>query len=684
MAVRASEIRNRESFEAWLEGRPEESRRAEAIALAHRVAMRSAPFLHETGDLSPGQHATLLRSVLWANTLSRVAATYPTRESEVIRAAARAAAAFAASASASAAAFASARAADAAAFAADAAAFAAAFAASASASARAAAATWNELAQDAGRLETGLSVQALLNLPIWQEPPPWWHEERHRFMEFLKDREKAEPGWSIWIDWYNSLSAGHPAFFLKNREKAGLLLRNIALGSTDGTFNEKFWQREPHLINADIKGWVEEAKSTDFDMEEPDIDDEEGHASPVFISYSKADEANARRIGSIIEQGGFRVFAQYKDMPPGSNFVAEIQAGLADMGKFVHLYSPDYLSSADCQAEFNAAHQMDPLGKRRLIVGLLLKPMRLLPLLPGIVYLPLYDRSPEEAKADILRALSGELLMKSAAEWREEASRSSTHEVVQQADGRWHMQPTVQEKTPFIDDYLLNLPSHLQDLAETLKEALSPAQSNAPAFMQKVLENYIKELVQFGNDASAQNLESWANILRVQSISDADASWVSSRKGLISEFLNTHVTYVQHYPALLRRDFLAAHSTIDPATFDDPAFRKKAESLLAETKSAHRNGQVTDGFLKIVEEDERQRKMIAESLSQHVPSSRERLLEGTGELSADEVKKRFLFTKGGKWARVQKTMGKVAQNAAGKAAADAIVDAAKWLLEMIF
>ena len=64
---------------------------------------------------------------------------------------------------------------------------------------------------------------------------------------------------------------------------------------------------------------------------------------------------------------------QFRDMPPGSNFVREMQRGLAGSARFVALLSPTYAVSEHCQAEWAAAYASDPSGSRRAIVPLLIE-----------------------------------------------------------------------------------------------------------------------------------------------------------------------------------------------------------------------------------------------------------------------------------------------------------------------
>ena len=50
--VTAAEIRDRESFRAWLEARPEASRRAALTVMAGRIALRVLPLLNRREELT--------------------------------------------------------------------------------------------------------------------------------------------------------------------------------------------------------------------------------------------------------------------------------------------------------------------------------------------------------------------------------------------------------------------------------------------------------------------------------------------------------------------------------------------------------------------------------------------------------------------------------------------------------
>jgi isopentenyl diphosphate isomerase/L-lactate dehydrogenase-like FMN-dependent dehydrogenase len=89
-----------------------------------------------------------------------------------------------------------------------------------------------------------------------------------------------------------------------------------------------------------------------------------------ILSYSKEDEAFARRIVAALEEAGYSALAQYKDLSVGSNFVQkELEAN-----RVIALLSPAYEASPHCQAEWNAVYAADPNGTKRKLVPLLIEP----------------------------------------------------------------------------------------------------------------------------------------------------------------------------------------------------------------------------------------------------------------------------------------------------------------------
>ena len=96
--------------------------------------------------------------------------------------------------------------------------------------------------------------------------------------------------WDIWSNYFASISQGKPLFGIMDEKLRDELERNIALGSTDGKFNKEFWKREPALINADIKAWVDYARATDTfgklssAIAEPDMPKQSSDASSFGLN----------------------------------------------------------------------------------------------------------------------------------------------------------------------------------------------------------------------------------------------------------------------------------------------------------------------------------------------------------------------------------------------------------------
>ena len=101
--------------------------------------------------------------------------------------------------------------------------------------------------------------------PLWQGAPPWRRDEWQAFKTTLTAPDMANGEWGVWIEWYESITQGHPAFNLKNRQTADVLERRIALGdrANNGKFNKEFWNREPGEINREIAEWVAEARAAE-------------------------------------------------------------------------------------------------------------------------------------------------------------------------------------------------------------------------------------------------------------------------------------------------------------------------------------------------------------------------------------------------------------------------------------
>lgn len=78
-------------------------------------------------------------------------------------------------------------------------------------------------------------------------------------------------------------------------------------------------------------------------------------APDFFISYAEEDEAHARWLVSVLDAAGKSGFAMYKDMEVGKAWPEVMAAALGRCSRMVALYSPDYLKSRHCMAEWHMA-----------------------------------------------------------------------------------------------------------------------------------------------------------------------------------------------------------------------------------------------------------------------------------------------------------------------------------------
>jgi hypothetical protein len=172
------------------------------------------------------------------------------------------------------------------------------------------------------------------------------------------------------------------------------------------------------IVEALLKPWVspeerrrvEEAEAQRVAEEERQrkVKAESRNTGPnwdFFLSYSDEDQAFARWFENVLEAAGQRVFSQFNNMPPGSNFVREMQRGLERSVRLIALLSPAYVKSGHCQAECSAAYGADPGGDARKLVPFLIEATELPPLARQIVFKSLVGLSPLDATKAILEAV---------------------------------------------------------------------------------------------------------------------------------------------------------------------------------------------------------------------------------------------------------------------------------------
>ena len=535
---------------------------------------------------------------------------------------------------------------------------------------------WQAVTDDVNALVLTGDPIILNSCKLWLNGSPRnWNDEFARFqLEMSRagattsNRGGGSGNWKVWAEWYSSAVAGNNSFSL-SRRVADALDQRIALGGG----RKGFWDREPAEVNAEIAGWVADARRA-----------QNAASRVVFISYNSSDKIAAKDVGDAIDSFGFQSFAQYKDMPPGSNFIAEMQDGLATMGKFTPLYSPDYMASDICQAEWNAAYNMDRLGKRRLIIGFLLKPTTLLPLQQQVVHVPLYGLTKEKARSAIFDALTGNGEMASPAQSRRDAADNASPEPVIDADGRIGVSPDAEVEAAFIDDELANLPDSMRRLLANL--ALALPGRNAPVMLSQNLADYRTELALNGASPRIADLIRCAEIIKSE-ICDAielEAAWY--RAGIavsLEQFLDLHEKLRQRFPIMMLRDQIIARSVIDPSVFDKPGFVSSHKTLSQAAAEAHRDDLTTEEFNRVIEWRERQRKDIASLRDPQNKGADDLFLTSEDRIQPSAIKKRFLFDMSGTGDKLLERTEKVTK-IADSGAGQMLIGATRELLKLIW
>lgn len=263
------------------------------------------------------------------------------------------------------------------------------------------------MARDADVIEAGLQAGAkasdvaatLARRSLWLEGEEgvslWVAENWPRLKKALF---AIGEDWQVWTDWYEARLRGNPV--------------NEALEIARVLIPNEVWEQGPAVVNLRILDLISqhlpEPSLAEIFEDEPRKADSNRTLEPewaFFLSYSKQDEPYARWIERLLNAVGISVFVQFKDMPPGSNFVIEMQRGLEKSARFVALLSPDYVKSEHCQAEWSAAYNSDPKGERRKIVPFLVRPTELPALAKQIVYTPLVGLSPADVAAKVLQSV---------------------------------------------------------------------------------------------------------------------------------------------------------------------------------------------------------------------------------------------------------------------------------------
>ncbi len=125
-----------------------------------------------------------------------------------------------------------------------------------------------------------------------------------------------------------------------------------------------------------------------------------------FISYNRKDKNWAEWIAIALTKAEFTVAIQSWDFRAGSNFVLQMHESTIECNRTIAVLSPDWLASVFTQPEWAAAFALDPTGASRKLIPVRVKACEPPGLLRAIVYCDLVGLAEDDAKQELLRAVS--------------------------------------------------------------------------------------------------------------------------------------------------------------------------------------------------------------------------------------------------------------------------------------
>lgn len=136
----------------------------------------------------------------------------------------------------------------------------------------------------------------------------------------------------------------------------------------------------------------------------------------IFVSYTGTDAEIAATLAEALRLEGHLVTIQATDFLPGTNFVLEMQRGLAAADHVVAVLSPEYELSSFASSEWASAFAQDPTGHDRRLIGVRVKDYRPSGLLRAVVYIDMVHQQAETAIEQLLAAVAGSVPAAEAAD----------------------------------------------------------------------------------------------------------------------------------------------------------------------------------------------------------------------------------------------------------------------------
>jgi len=112
----------------------------------------------------------------------------------------------------------------------------------------------------------------------------------------------------------------------------------------------------------------------------------------AFISYSHKDEKWVREtLLTILEKNGLKVIIDYRDFEPGAPSITEMERAVNESWKTILVLTPNYINSAWSEFESIMIATLDPAGRQRRILPILLQHCNIPLRINYLTYLDLSD-----------------------------------------------------------------------------------------------------------------------------------------------------------------------------------------------------------------------------------------------------------------------------------------------------
>lgn len=124
-----------------------------------------------------------------------------------------------------------------------------------------------------------------------------------------------------------------------------------------------------------------------------------------FVSYAKDNRDWAEWIAWQLENHGYTTVLDVWDFPKGSDFAQEMTDAHRNTKRTIAVLSPAYLNSMFAMAEWNARFTGDGLGKRRLLIPVMVSPCELPGLMRSRLFIDLTTLDEQKARTELLASL---------------------------------------------------------------------------------------------------------------------------------------------------------------------------------------------------------------------------------------------------------------------------------------